>query len=86
MRPGPNDKGDESPNPKSETDPSGPDQVARGTRPGAKPFTGGYYWFPTPNPDGITWSIVTNRDLGCGRHAGHDADLWPRLMVPLAEA
>ena len=57
-----------------------PDQI-RGT----KPFTGGYYWFPTPSPDGITWSIVTCRDLGCHSDAGHDADLWPRLMVPLAK-
>ena len=51
-----------------------------------KPFRGGYYWFPAPSPDGITWSVVTCRDLGCGADAGHDADLWPRLMVPLAAA
>jgi hypothetical protein len=29
---------------------------------------------------------MTCRDLGCGRDAGHDADLWPRLMAPLAKA
>ncbi len=51
-----------------------------------KPFTGGYYWLPRPTPGGITWSVVTCRDLGCGRDAGHDADLWPRLMAPLADA
>ena len=50
-----------------------------------KPFTGGYYWLPRPIPDGISWSVVTCRDLGCGRDAGHDADLWPRLMNHLAE-
>ena len=32
----------------------------------------------------MTWSVVTCRDLGCGADAGHDADLWPRLMAPLA--
>jgi len=53
---------------------------------GKKPFSGGYYWFPTPSPNGITWSIVTCRDLGCHSDDGHNADLWPRLMVPLAKA
>ena len=86
MRPGPDDEGDGSPIPRSEGGPAGPGQVARDTKPGAKPFTGGYYWFPTPGPDGITWSVVTCRDLGRGRDAGHDADLWPRLMAPLAGA
>jgi hypothetical protein len=80
------EEGDASPNDKPETHTACPDQVGRETKPGAKPFTGGYYWFPTPGPDGITWSVVTCRDLGCGRDAGHDADLWPRLMVPLAAA
>jgi hypothetical protein len=51
---------------------------------GTKPYRGGYYWLPTPSPEGITWSVVSCRDLGCGADAGHDADLWPRLMVPLA--
>ena len=50
------------------------------------PFTGGYYWFPAPGPDGVAWSVVTCRDLGCGAEAGHDADLWPRLMVLLGAA
>ena len=48
-------------------------------------MTGGYYWFPTPT-NGISWSVVTCRDLHCSPDAGHDADLWPRLMVPLAAA
>ena len=30
--------------------------------------------------------MVTCRDLGCKSDDGHDADLWPRLMVPLAAA
>ena len=51
-----------------------------------KGLTGGYYWFPAPSPDGITWSVVTCHDLGCDPDAGHDADLWPRLMVRLASA
>jgi hypothetical protein len=53
---------------------------------GAKPFRGGYYWFPVPSSGGIIWSVVSCRDLGCGADAGHDADLWPRLMAPLAAA
>ncbi len=86
MRRGPDDAGDESTIPTSGTAPAGTDQVARETKPGAKPFTGGYYWLPNPTPGGLTWSVVTCRDLGCGRDAGHDADLWPRLMGILAEA
>jgi hypothetical protein len=64
------------------------DPDGRGSDPdrGSRPLLGGYYWFPTPAPNGITWSIVTCRDLGCNSDAGHDADLWPRLMVPLAAA
>lgn len=55
-------------------------------KPGKRPGTSGYYWFPTPAPDavGISWSVVTCRDLGCGPDAGHDADLWPRLIDRLA--
>lgn len=51
-----------------------------------RPFTGGYYWLPIPDPDagGIIWSVVTCRDLGCSPDAGHDADLWPRLIDRLA--
>ena len=79
-------EGDATPIPKPETHATCPDQVGRQTEPSAKSFTGGYYWFPTPGPDGITWTVVTCRDLSCGRDAGHDADLWPRLMVPLAAA
>jgi hypothetical protein len=51
-----------------------------------KGFTGGYYWFPTSGSEGISWSVVTCRDLRCSPDAGHDAHLWPRLMVPLAAA
>lgn len=63
-----------------------PGQEAPETKSGIKPFTGGYYWLPRPTPDGVSWSVVTCRDLVCGRDAGHDAALWPRLMAPLAEA
>lgn len=51
-----------------------------------KVITGGYYWFPTPDAGRIIWSVVSCRDLRCGPDDGHDADLWPRLMVPLAKA
>ncbi len=66
------------------TRPTKPGLTPSGRAPGRKPFTGGYYWFPTPTPNGITWSIVTCRDLRQNSDAGHDADLWPRLMAPLA--
>jgi len=68
------------------TSPSNPGHAPPDRIRGTKPFTGGYYWLPTPSPNGITWSIVTCRDLGCHSDAGHDADLWPRLMVQLARA
>ena len=86
MKPEPEDAGGSIPKPQPEghTEEAGRD--ASGSKPESKPFTGGYYWLPRPTPDGITWSIVTCRDLGCDADAGHDADLWPRLMVPLAEA
>ena len=48
------------------------------------PFTGGYYWFPEPGPDGVVWSVLTCEDLGCGPDDGHDEALWPRLLSWLA--
>ena len=48
-------------------------------------MTGGYYWFPTPADDEITWLVVTCRDLACEPDAGHDAELWPKLIVRLAQ-
>ena len=57
-----------------------------GSRLATEPFAGGYYWFPTPGLNGIAWSIVTCRDLGCDDQAGHYHSLWPRLMTPLASA
>jgi hypothetical protein len=50
-----------------------------------KGLTGGYYWFPTPATNGISWSVVTCRDLRCSPDAGHDADRRPgadRRLVP----
>lgn len=67
-----------------ETPPTSGAQIDSDRTRGSKPFTGAYYWFPTPAPEGVNWSIVTCRDLGCDSDAGHDADLWPRLMTPLA--
>lgn len=46
--------------------------------------TGGYYWFPVPDAGGVIWSVITARDLGCGPDAGHDAELWPKLIDRLA--
>jgi len=57
-----------------------------GRRLGRKGITGGYYWFPAPDADGITWTVLTYRDLQCGSDAGHDADLWPKLIERLAAA
>jgi hypothetical protein len=48
-------------------------------------MTGGYYWFPTPANGEITWSVVTCHDLGCEPDDGHDAELWPKVIVRLAE-
>jgi hypothetical protein len=55
----------------------------------AGPFTGGFYWFPTPTTGptaSANWSVVTSRDLGCDPDAGHDAELWPLLLDLLADA
>ena len=51
-----------------------------------KPITGGYYWLPAPDSQSIVWTVVSCWDLHCGPDDGHDAELWPRLMVPLAKA
>ena len=83
MRPEPDAPGGSTPT-ELETPRTNPDQPASDPSSGTKPYKGGYYWLPTPSPNGITWSIVTCRDLGCYADAGHDADLWPRLMAPLA--
>lgn len=84
MQPEPNIPGDVPPIPEPETPPNTPDLPTSDQGRGAKPYRGGYYWLPAPSPEGITWSVLSCRDLGCGTDAGHDADLWPRLMVPLA--
>jgi len=85
MRPEPDAPGEFTPT-EPETPRTNPALPATEQSQGIKPYRGGYYWLPTPSPDGITWSVVSCRDLGCGTDAGHDADLWPRLMVPLAKA
>ena len=85
MRPGPDVPEEFSPT-EPETPPINPELPASDQSRGTKPYRGGYYWLPAPSPEGITWSVVSCRDLGCGVDADHDADLWPRLMVPLAAA
>lgn len=86
MGAGSDDSRDSTPTPEPDPHPAGPARPASESTPRAKPFTGGYYWFPSPGPDGVTWSVVTCRDLGCRSQAGHDAELWPRLMALLAAA
>ncbi len=85
MRPEPDAPGDFTPT-EPEIPRTNPDLPTSDQSQGTKPYRGGYYWLPAPSPEGITWSVVSCRDLGCGADAGHDADLWPRLMVPLAAA
>jgi hypothetical protein len=73
------------PNPRAESPPNvseiGP---APSRRSGRKVITGGYYWLPAPHAGGIIWTVVNCRDLGCGADAGHDTDLWPKLIDRLA--
>lgn len=69
--------------PESPVEPTGTGSLP-GQRPGRIGMTGGYYWFPAPGADGITWTVLTCRDLRCGPDAGHDADLWPKLIERLA--
>jgi hypothetical protein len=84
MRPEPDSSGDIPPDSDSVRSQGTPNQNASSQSRGTKPFTGGFYWFPTQTRDGITWSVVNCRDLGCKSDDGHDAELWPRLIVRLA--
>ena len=86
MRPESDATGDVQPIAEPGTPSTNPGRPASGRVPGTKAFTGGYYWLPAPDAGGITWSVVTCRDLRCGPDAGHDADLWPRLIERLAAA
>jgi hypothetical protein len=47
------------------------------------PLCGGYYWFPTPGPEGVRWSLLTCEDLGFASDQGHP-DLWPAVIDRLA--
>jgi len=47
------------------------------------PVYGGYYWYPTPGPDGVQWSLLTCEDLGFASDQGHP-DLWPAVIDRLA--
>ena len=84
MEADPEDAEGSAPNPVSGGQDDEASRDASKSKQETKPFTGGYYWLPKPSPGGITWSVVTCRDLGCGRDAGHDAELWPKLMTTLA--
>jgi hypothetical protein len=48
-----------------------------------RPLAGGYYWFPSPGNDSITWNVLTCHDLGCDADVGH-ADLWLKVIARLA--
>jgi hypothetical protein len=49
------------------------------------PSTGGYYWFPSVEPVGTVWSILTCHELGFDSEVGH-VDLWPAVVARLAAA
>jgi hypothetical protein len=48
-----------------------------------KGLTGGYYWFPTPASNGVTWTVVSCHDVGKGSDVGHTR-LWPLVLEQLA--
>ncbi len=52
---------------------------------GRRPLVGGYYWFPAPEADGLTWSVLNCHDLGFGPDVGH-VELWPALLDRLGAA
>jgi hypothetical protein len=61
------------------------DREIRGGDRSNAPSHGGYYWFPTPVPEGVRWSLLTCDDLGLAPDEGHP-DLWPAVIDRLAIA
>ena len=47
-------------------------------------LTGGYYWFPSPDIDSVTWQVLTCHELGCDADVGH-VDLWILVIDRLAK-
>ena len=45
-----------------------------------EPLFCGYYWFPSPGPDGLQWSLVTCADLGLGPDQGH-TEAGPKCSI-----
>jgi hypothetical protein len=84
MRPESDAPGNARPVPETGTSSTKPDYSEPSSSPVRKGITGGYYWFPAPGADGITWTVLTCLELGCGPDAGHDADLWPKVIDRLA--
>jgi hypothetical protein len=48
-------------------------------------LTGGFYWFPTPAIDSVTWQVLTCHELGWDADVGH-VDLWTLVIDRLATA
>jgi hypothetical protein len=46
-------------------------------------LTGGYYWFPIPDINSLTWSVLTCHELGCDGDVGH-VDFWTLVIDRLA--
>lgn len=59
--------------------------MIQGNNARSRPLTGGYYWFPIPGEDTLSWSPITCHDLGSGPDVGH-VDLWPLIISRLAVA
>lgn len=52
---------------------------------GEDKLTGGYYWFPFPDIDSVTWQVLPCHELGCDADVGH-VDLWALVIDRLATA
>jgi|SRR6516225_4060885 hypothetical protein len=52
---------------------------------GYRSLAGGYYWFPSPNADSVSWQVLTCHELGCDADVGH-VDLWTLVIDRLATA
>ena len=46
-------------------------------------LTGGYYWFPIPDGDSVTWQVLTCHELGRDADVGH-VNLWKQVIDRLA--
>jgi hypothetical protein len=65
--------------------PSNRDQKLIADRKNRQALCGGYYWFPGPNGETVTWEVLTCHELGFDAEVGH-IDLWPSVLDRLATA